>query len=135
MRQREATDIHCASPRRAVTRGLRWLHRTPLFQPAHALHQRTLAATPRRPGQRKHFPPQRRLLFSVVAAMPRLEVDLRGLPKSLHQGEVAACTAVLRNMGTLPLRNLQLVLSGPEVGHGASGGLLVGTVASASGLQ
>ena len=71
--------------------------------------------SPFRPGQIKHFPPHRRLLFNVAAAMPRLEMELQGLPKGMYQGEVAACTAVLVNHGTLPLRNLQLVLSCPEV--------------------
>ena len=67
-------------------------------------------------GQRKHFPPHRRLLFNVAAAMPRLEMELQGLPMGMYVGEVAACTAVIVNRGTLPLRNLQLVLSCPEVG-------------------
>ncbi|GAX80359.1 hypothetical protein CEUSTIGMA_g7798.t1 [Chlamydomonas eustigma] len=66
-------------------------------------------------GQQKHFPAHRRLLFSVAAAMPRLEMELNGLPKTMYQCEVALCTAVLYNSGTLPLRNLQLVLSSPEV--------------------
>ena len=71
--------------------------------------------TPLRLGQRKHFPPHRRLLFNVAAAMPRLELELQSLPQGMYVGEVAACTAVLVNRGTLPLRNLQLVLSCPEV--------------------
>jgi hypothetical protein len=48
--------------------------------------------------------------------MPRLEMELQGLPMGMYVGEVAACTAVIVNRGTLPLRNLQLVLSCPEVG-------------------
>ena len=48
--------------------------------------------------------------------MPRLDLELQGLPQGMYAGEVAACTAVLVNRGTLPLRNLQLVLSCPEVG-------------------
>ena len=38
-----------------------------------------------RPGQMKHFPPHRRLLFNVAAAMPRLDVDLVGMPKAVYQ--------------------------------------------------
>ena len=68
-----------------------------------------------RPGQRKLLLPRRRLLFNVVSAMPRLEVELQGMPKDMYQGEVVACTALLRNRGSLALRNLQLVLSGPQV--------------------
>ncbi len=38
-----------------------------------------------RPGQMKHFPPHRRMLFSVAAAMPRLDVELLGMPKAVYQ--------------------------------------------------
>ena len=64
--------------------------------------------------------------------MPRLEMELLGLPIGMYQGEVAVCTAVLRNRGTLPLRNLQLVLSSPEVsgewGQGALGREIAGAL-------
>lgn len=88
------------------------------FPPAMRCAHQSLPALPLlwlRPGQRKLLLPRRRLLFNVVSAMPRLEVELQGMPKDMYQGEVVACTALLRNRGSLALRNLQLVLSGPQV--------------------
>lgn len=52
------------------------------------------AACTHRPGQLKHFPPHRRLLFQVVPAMPRLELLGDPLPPALYSGELCRCVGV-----------------------------------------
>ncbi|PNW88325.1 hypothetical protein CHLRE_01g024400v5 [Chlamydomonas reinhardtii] len=67
-----------------------------------------------RPGQLKHFPPHRRLLFQVVPAMPRLELLGDPLPPALYSGELCRVLMRIRNSGGLPLRSLALVVGHPE---------------------
>jgi hypothetical protein len=38
-----------------------------------------------RPGQMKHYPPNHRLLFSVVPSLPRIEVSATSMPSMLYQ--------------------------------------------------
>ncbi|KAJ9512736.1 hypothetical protein QJQ45_019034, partial [Haematococcus lacustris] len=68
-----------------------------------------------RPAQQKHFAPHRRLVFSVVGALPRLELAADSMPGVMYAGEVSRVVMVVRNTGSLPCRNLQLVASGPEL--------------------
>ncbi|KAL6758247.1 ER-golgi trafficking TRAPP I complex 85 kDa subunit-domain-containing protein [Haematococcus lacustris] len=68
-----------------------------------------------RPAQQKHFAPHRRLVFSVVGALPRLELAADSMPGVMYAGEVSRVVLVIRNTGSLPCRNLQLVASGPEL--------------------
>eukprot|EP00798_Chlamydomonas_sp_ICE-L_P000836 gene836-33567_t len=68
-----------------------------------------------RPGQRKHYPPQRRLLFKVLPAMPRMEASCQALPTTMYAGEIGRAVLNVRNCGSLPLRGLQLVLSHADV--------------------
>ncbi|GIL73935.1 hypothetical protein Vretimale_5119 [Volvox reticuliferus] len=67
-----------------------------------------------RPGQLKHYPPHRRLLFQVVPAMPRLELMSDPLPAALYSGELCRVMMRIRNSGRLPLRALALVVGHPE---------------------
>ncbi|KAG2449122.1 hypothetical protein HYH02_005870 [Chlamydomonas schloesseri] len=67
-----------------------------------------------RPGQLKHYPPHRRLLFQVVPAMPRLELLGDPLPPALYSGELCRVIMRVRNSGGLPLRSLALVVGHPE---------------------
>ncbi|GIL54165.1 hypothetical protein Vafri_9740 [Volvox africanus] len=67
-----------------------------------------------RPGQLKHYPPHRRLLFQVVPAMPRLELISDPLPAALYSGELCRVMMRIRNSGGLPLRSLALVVGHPE---------------------
>ncbi|GLC57223.1 hypothetical protein PLESTB_001201000 [Pleodorina starrii] len=67
-----------------------------------------------RPGQLKHFPPHRRLLFQVVPTMPRLELLADPLPPALYSGELCRVMMRIRNGGGLPLRSLALVVGHPE---------------------
>ncbi|MEW5318844.1 MAG: hypothetical protein WDW38_010029, partial [Sanguina aurantia] len=83
-----------------------------LFEPKGKLRKKPKGP---RPAQLKHFSPPHRLLFSVIPAMPRLEVSSCGLPATMYSGELARMTVTLRNTGSLPLRNLQLVISHPQV--------------------
>ncbi|KAJ9512929.1 hypothetical protein QJQ45_029048, partial [Haematococcus lacustris] len=68
-----------------------------------------------KPAQQKHFAPHRRLVFSVVGALPRLELAADSMPGVMYAGEVSRVVMVVRNTGSLPCRNLQLVASGPEL--------------------
>ncbi|GFR51289.1 hypothetical protein Agub_g13649, partial [Astrephomene gubernaculifera] len=67
-----------------------------------------------RPGQLKHYPPHRRLLFQVVPTMPRLELLADPLPPALYSGELCRVLMRIRNCGGLPLRALALVVGHPE---------------------
>ncbi|KAG2489318.1 hypothetical protein HYH03_012150 [Edaphochlamys debaryana] len=67
-----------------------------------------------RPGQLKHYPPHRRLLFQVVPTMPRLELLADPLPPALYSGELCRVLMRIRNCGGQPLRSLALVVGHPE---------------------
>ncbi len=56
--------------------------------PQFAIPALPLSSPPRSPGQLKHYPPHRRLLFQAVAAMPRLELMADPLPPALYSGEL-----------------------------------------------
>lgn len=54
------------------------------------------------------------LVFEVCAPMPRLEVQLRGLPRQCLLGELLPLELLLRNAGRVALRGLRVRLSHPS---------------------
>ncbi len=48
----------------------------------------------RRPGQLKHYPPNRRLVFLVIPAMPRLSLQSDTIPSQMYSGEVRGSLGV-----------------------------------------
>jgi hypothetical protein len=66
------------------------------------------------------------LAFRVLPPMPRLEVSAEGLPATLLEGQVARCTLVLRNAGSMTLHGLAVAAGSAEVfvggGDGAANG-------------
>eukprot|EP00955_Chlamydomonas_euryale_P097279 365066-Chlamydomonas_euryale.AAC.9 len=80
------------------------------------------ALQPRRPGQRKEVAPQRRLLFCVVPAAPRLEMSVEGLTYTLQP---PSTPGPLSSPGPLPAQPPPQPL--PDVAA-AAGGLYHGEV-------
>lgn len=67
----------------------------------------------RRPGKpraitREHHPPHLQLNFNVLAVMPRLNLQLHGLPSRTLQGEVHRLTLELSNSSPVKLKNIKL---------------------------
>lgn len=55
------------------------------------------------------------LSFNILPAMPRLEVELAGLPDSLVEGELHQLSATLRNAGASPLHAIRLIVTHPDI--------------------
>ena len=59
--------------------------------------------------------PQRILLFKVTPPMPRLTVDILGLPDIMYANEVCKCTIELTNAGSSALEGIRMCSSGDVV--------------------
>lgn len=59
--------------------------------------------------------PQRILLFKVIPPMPRLAVEIVGLPDIMYSNEVCKCAINLRNEGSSALEGIRMCSSGNVV--------------------
>lgn len=60
------------------------------------------------------------LTFTVLPPMPRLEVDLEGLPPSLLDGQLLRCTMRIKNSGAMTLQHLSLACGSADMFLGES---------------
>ncbi|KAK3240229.1 hypothetical protein CYMTET_49920 [Cymbomonas tetramitiformis] len=71
-----------------------------------------------RPGDRA-TPPHKRLVFTVVPPLPRVEAKLEGLPSVMFEGEIHRCILELSNVARPALQNIKLSTTSPGLlcGH------------------
>ncbi|KAK9823583.1 hypothetical protein WJX72_003982 [[Myrmecia] bisecta] len=113
-RARVRLKLRPLRPGLLTLKGVEWLLN------GHALGRRMFTVrkrTHRRSNSR--LPKQRAanhiLTFSVLPAMPRLDVALDDLPSRLLEGEMHRAPLLLRNTGAMPLQSIRMLISHPDV--------------------